>query len=210
MKLKSQGKTALLLLMTAALTGCNTGLSPVRDETPSVAATVPATPSPVAGSADAAATRPRVLFDSENDSFDASGAGALDYALSLTGTRYRYGGTSPREGFDCSGFVQYVFGHFGVELPRTARDMAGALPRIRRDELRPGDLVFFNTSGKTFSHVGIYLGDDKFVHAPSTASKRVMVSNLNDDYWRARLTGLRRAPASALAVSLLDRELNTL
>lgn len=204
MKLIPNGKLAILALVAAGLTGCNAGL-PVLDDAPAVATT--AQPSPVAGGTTDAAPRPRVLFDSENDSFDAANPDALDYALSLTGTRYRYGGTSPREGFDCSGFVQYVFGHFGVELPRTARDIAESLPSVGRAELKPGDLVFFNTNGRTFSHVGIYIGDEKFVHAASSASKRVMVSDMNDDYWRKRLTGLRRPPAAALAVSVLGGDL---
>jgi cell wall-associated NlpC family hydrolase len=142
------------------------------------------------------------MFDSENDNFD-SGSNALTYALSLTGTRYHYGGTSPSEGFDCSGFVQYVFSHFGIELPRTAHDMAESLPKVRRDALRPGDLLFFNTNGRTYSHVGIYVGNDRFVHAPSTSSKIVMISDLSEEYWRKRLTGMRRPPGQALAVSLL-------
>jgi cell wall-associated NlpC family hydrolase len=195
-------------LLGALLSGCNASLPFVRDEALAAGRVAKSDPSETAGSA---ATKrgtqqqARVLFDSEYDSFDSSeSSDTLAYALSLTGTRYRYGGTTPAEGFDCSGFVRYVFGHFGVELPRSAREMAAALPKVDADERRPGDLVFFNTNGKPFSHVGIYLGNGRFVHATSSRTKLVMVSELSDSYWSKRLNGVRRPPAEALALSLIE------
>jgi cell wall-associated NlpC family hydrolase len=187
------------------LSGCNAGLPFIRDEAPAAAPVAQSKSSETAGSAalaQGAQSPARILFDSEYDSFDSSNT--LDYALSLTGTRYRYGGTSPREGFDCSGFVRHVFGHFGVELPRSAREMAAALPKVDTEDRQPGDLVFFNTNGKPFSHVGIYLGNGKFVHATSSRTNLVMVSELNEPYWTKRLNGVRRPPAEVLAVSLLS------
>ncbi|MGQ0657322.1 MAG: C40 family peptidase [Chromatiales bacterium] len=116
----------------------------------------------------------------------------LHYALSLTGMPYRFGGSSPREGFDCSGFVQHVFARLGVILPHNANAMASQLPRLATPERRPGDLVFFNTNGRPHSHVGIYLGGDRFIHATSRAGRTVKVSSLREPYWQRRLDGLRR------------------
>jgi cell wall-associated NlpC family hydrolase len=116
----------------------------------------------------------------------------INYALSLQGTPYRYGKETPEEGFDCSGFVKHVYGRHGVWLPRTVREMASALPTVPNYELRSGDLVFFNTSGKTYSHVGIFINEDKFIHAPSQRMGRVLVSSMNNSYWRQRFVGVRR------------------
>lgn len=116
----------------------------------------------------------------------------VNYALSLQGAPYRYGKESPREGFDCSGFVKHVYEQHGVTLPRTTREMARSLPAVGKNERRPGDLVFFNTSGKPFSHVGIYVGNDSFVHAPSSHTGRVIVSSLGRPYWWQRFIGVRR------------------
>lgn len=116
----------------------------------------------------------------------------VQYALSLQGIPYRYGKESPEEGFDCSGFVKHVYGRYGIALPRSANAMASVLPPISPYELRPGDLVFFNTSGKTYSHVGIFVNDDKFIHAPSQRTGRVLVSNLTNSYWQKRFVGARR------------------
>lgn len=116
----------------------------------------------------------------------------VSYALSLQGTPYRYGGSSPREGFDCSGFVYHVYSQDGLRLPRTSSEMARTLLAISAEQLRPGDLVFFNTSGRPFSHVGVYIGNNQFVHAPSRRGQHVKISNLNETYWKARLEGFRR------------------
>lgn len=208
MKLPISTRWGCCALLGALLSGCNTSLPFVREEASAAGSLARSTSSPTAGSAAierGAQPKARILFDSEYDTFDSSEpSDTLAYALSLTGTRYRYGGTSPAEGFDCSGFVRYVFGHFGVELPRSAREMAAALPKVNADERRPGDLIFFNTNGRPFSHVGIYLGNGRFVHATSSRTRLVMVSELSDSYWSRRLNGVRRPPAEALAMSLLE------
>jgi cell wall-associated NlpC family hydrolase len=113
------------------------------------------------------------------------------YALSLAGTPYHYGGTSPRTGFDCSGFVRYVFRHsLDVHLPRTVKAMSRIGRPIRFSQLRPGDLVFYNTEHRRYSHVGIYLGKRRFVHSPSSGES-VKVSNLSG-YWAKHYSGARR------------------
>ncbi len=123
------------------------------------------------------------------------GTGVINYALSLQGAPYRYGKASPEEGFDCSGFVMHVYGKHGVRLPRTANDMASALPAVPPSDLSPGDLVFFNTSGRTFSHVGIFINNGKFIHAPSKRTGHITISSLNNSYWRKHFTGIRRPRA---------------
>jgi cell wall-associated NlpC family hydrolase len=115
------------------------------------------------------------------------------YAVSLIGSPYRLGGISPETGLDCSGFVGHVFRQTtGIVLPRDSHAISEAAQPLAKTELLPGDLVFFNTLNRAFSHVGIYLGDDRFVHAASSRSGAVMVSNINDRYWRERFDGARR------------------
>lgn len=111
-------------------------------------------------------------------------------ALALRGAPYRNGGTTP-EGFDCSGFVQYVFGQHGLALPRETREQFRMGSRVSRSQLRPGDLVFFTTVAPGASHVGIVVGDDQFVHAPSSRGV-VRVERLSAEYWRRRFVGARR------------------
>ncbi len=114
------------------------------------------------------------------------------YALSLDGTPYKYGGTSPESGFDCSGFVGHVFKQsLGKSLPRSTEEISRIGTKLDLDELRPGDLVFYNTLKKRYSHMGIYLGEGKFIHSPSTG-KSVTVVNMNDSYYRKRYNGARR------------------
>lgn len=120
------------------------------------------------------------------------------YAVSLVGSPYRLGGTSVETGLDCSGFVGHVFKQSaGIVLPRDSQGMSEAAEPLAQDELRPGDLVFFNTLNRVFSHVGIYLGDGRFVHAASSRSGAVMVSSLADRYWRERFDGGRRVASPA-------------
>jgi cell wall-associated NlpC family hydrolase len=112
-------------------------------------------------------------------------------ALSLTGIQYKYGGKTPETGFDCSGFVRYVFSHAtNLSLPSTAHAIAQIGHSIKKEELQPGDLVFFNTLKSAFSHVGIYLGDNKFIHAPRTGAE-VRVEKLSS-YWLSRFDGAQR------------------
>jgi cell wall-associated NlpC family hydrolase len=113
-------------------------------------------------------------------------------ALSLVGVPYRYGGQSPDTGFDCSGLVQYLYNEvWGVTLPRRAQDMSRVGSVVARHELAAGDLVFFDTLREPYSHVGIYLGNHKFVHAPSSGG-RVEVVVMTDRYWVRRYNGARR------------------
>ena len=116
----------------------------------------------------------------------------LTQAMGLLGVPYKRGGTSEETGFDCSGFVRYLYEKsFGQLLPRRADEQAKATESIDRNELQPGDLVFFNTMKRTFSHVGIYVGDGKFIHAPRTG-KAIRVDDMRSAYWQKRFNGARR------------------
>ena len=126
------------------------------------------------------------------DRAPATAQDAIDQAMDLLGIGYRRGGSSPETGFDCSGFVSHVFREgLGLILPRSSKEMSKSGEAINRDELRPGDLVFFNTMRRAFSHVGIYLGDNQFVHAPRSGG-RVRIEDLRDGYWMKRFNGARR------------------
>ena len=123
--------------------------------------------------------------------------GLASTALTYLGINYRFGGDSPSQGFDCSGLVRYAAEKsLGLKLPRRSAEMARQGESIKRNELERGDLVFFNTRGQRFSHVGIYLGDGKFVHAPSSGSK-VRVESMNIGYWQKRYNGARRLAANS-------------
>jgi len=113
-------------------------------------------------------------------------------ALALSGTPYKFGGASPETGFDCSGFVRYVFNQAAnLTLPHGARAISQLGKSIPVDQLQPGDLVFFNTLKKAFSHVGIYIGEGRFIHAPSSGGG-VHVVDMNSAYWAKRFNGARR------------------
>jgi cell wall-associated NlpC family hydrolase len=111
-------------------------------------------------------------------------------ALSLRGTPYRNGGSDP-SGFDCSGFTQYVFAQFGVSLPREVREQYRVGKSVKPDDLVAGDIIFFATTDPGPSHVGIAIGGDEFVHAPSTTGV-VRVEHLGSSYWSPRILGARR------------------
>jgi cell wall-associated NlpC family hydrolase len=113
------------------------------------------------------------------------------FAMTLRDIRYRHGGRAPKTGFDCSGFVQYVFAHVGIDLPDTSANQFEDGVRVARSELRTGDLVFFHTRGKNVSHVGIYLDNGRFIHSPSSG-KRVRIDELSDRYWAQRYVGAKR------------------
>ena len=116
----------------------------------------------------------------------------IDNAMQLIGVRYRWGGNTPQSGLDCSGFVRYVFNDtFGFLLPRKSAQMSKVGMEVGKEELRPGDLVFFNTMRHAFSHVGIYVGDNKFIHAPSRG-KSIRVDDMTKIYWEKRYNGARR------------------
>lgn len=136
----------------------------------------------------------------QNDTFSLKSAtekvwtGAQDiavYALGLIGVNYKFGGNTPDAGLDCSGLVRYVFQEVtGVTLPRTAREMGKIGEKVALSELKPGDLVFFNTRRFAYSHVGIYLGDNRFIHAPNKGSE-VEIAQI-DAYWKKHFNGARR------------------
>lgn len=114
------------------------------------------------------------------------------YALSLIGVDYRFGGNTPDQGLDCSGLIRYVFQQAtGLSLPRSAREQARMGESVSKDKLQPGDLVFFNTRRFQFSHVGLYIGDNRFIHAPSSGGA-VQVVNLDNAYWQKAFNGARR------------------
>jgi len=113
-------------------------------------------------------------------------------AMGFLGVPYRRGGNSVETGFDCSGFVRAMYEQtVGLLLPRRAEQQAAATQPIERHELQPGDLVFFNTMRRTFSHVGIYVGDGKFIHSPKPGAQ-VRVEDMNVSYWKSRFDGARR------------------
>jgi len=118
------------------------------------------------------------------------GAGAARHALEMRGKPYRPGGNSPR-GFDCSGLVQYSYAQVNLRLPRSTEDQWAGSRAVARKEIRPGDLLFFHQEGKRNSHVAIYIGDGRFVHAPSSG-KQVSTASLTDRYWTQHFAGARR------------------
>ena len=176
-------------------------------------------PTPVATSATAPATDPIARFLIDKGLLNASAASlpgesafvsrlrdrASDMvltAMNFLGVPYRRGGNSAEQGFDCSGFTRHVFeSSLGLLLPRRADEQATTvgLLNIKRNELKPGDLVFFNTLRRTFSHVGIYVGEGRFIHAPRPGGE-VRVEDMGAAYWSTRVTGARRADTGADAV----------
>lgn len=134
---------------------------------------------------------------------EADAAELILRSLGLLGVEYRFGGNTPASGLDCSGFVRHVYREaLGLTLPRRADEMSAIGTPLTRTQLRPGDLVFFNTLGRPFSHVGLYMGEGRFVHAPSTGNV-IRVEPLSARYWAQRFEGGRRIP---LSNSLLARD----
>jgi cell wall-associated NlpC family hydrolase len=168
-----EGAFLFLVVLTGALAGCGGGEA-VRRDAPSAGIAMPRT-WPVVPPEDPARAN-----------------AVLMRALGLVGTPYRYGGNSPEGGFDCSGLVNYVFRDAAeVRLPRTSRELAALQgPRLAPERLAAADLVFFG-SGGTVSHVGIYVGEGRFVHAPSTGGT-VRLDHLDGPYWASHYTGARR------------------
>jgi cell wall-associated NlpC family hydrolase len=170
------GGLAACLLASVIVAGCASGGSVPRPQ-PFPGANTPAPPEnrdavPSAETADLIAT-----------------------AMALRGTPYRNGGTEPSRGFDCSGFVQWVFAQHGTTLPRETREQYGEGHKLDRDDVRAGDLVFFETVSRGPSHVGIALGAGQFVHAPSSRGV-VRVENYTSGYWASRWIGARRISKS--------------
>ena len=149
-----------LLLIALVLSACSS-LLPPRSQSPS---STPAAPLPISQSGNEVAI----------------------YALDLIGTGYRFGGKNPEAGLDCSGMVSYIYREAaGIKISGSAADIAKRGKEIDRQSLRPGDLIFFNTEHKPFSHVAIYIGDNRFVHAPST-NGRVRIDRLDNRYYAER------------------------
>lgn len=120
-----------------------------------------------------------------------AGEKVVNIAAEFLGTPYRYGGDSPREGFDCSGLVFFSFEQMGLKVPRTAADQRKAAERVPRDDLEPGDLVFFRSSRGRVDHVGIYAGEGRFIHAPNSGSV-VSYASLDDPYYRSHFVSAGR------------------
>ena len=140
----------------------------------------------------AACGRSPVRPDTRTELQKATANEVLFRAISLVGTPYRYGGNTPQTGFDCSGLIGYIFRDVtGVSLPRSAEAISElAAPKIGRAKLAPGDLVFFR-DGRTVSHIGIYVGEGRFVHAPNSGGT-VRIDPLDGDYWRQHYDGAKR------------------
>jgi cell wall-associated NlpC family hydrolase len=172
----------LLSVMTAAC--ASSGAVPRPFPTPG-ASTAPAPGSSAAApSADEAPAQPAETM-------------LIDTALGLRGAAYRNGGSDPN-GFDCSGFTQYVFAQHGITLPRDTRDQFQVGEKVKLEDVKTGDLVFFHTVARGVSHVGIAVNDDEFVHAPSTAGV-VRVEHLSSAYWSRRFIAARRVSRVQLA-----------
>lgn len=125
-------------------------------------------------------------------------------AMGFLGVPYKWGGTSAETGFDCSGFVRAIYKQsVGLLLPRQAEQQAAATQEIEKIDLQPGDLVFFNTMRRAFSHVGIYVGDGKFIHSPRAGSE-VRVDSLSLSYWQRRFDGARRVAGATSTQAILN------
>ncbi|MBL8484465.1 MAG: C40 family peptidase [Rhodocyclaceae bacterium] len=169
-------RRAAALLLVWLVAGCAT--RPPEPARPEPGAAVPA-PSYIAAASQDALTE------------------AALYALALVDRHYRYGGRNPDSGLDCSGMVSHIYENVaGLRLPHNAAQIAAATRPVERAALQPGDLVFFNTQGRAYSHVGLYLGENRFVHAPSSSGKYVKVESLDKPYFASRYNGARTlAPA---------------
>lgn len=129
-------------------------------------------------------------------------------ALSLIGIAYKFGGSTPMRGLDCSGFIRYIFKQsLRLNMPRTAAEQAHVGIPIKKQELQAGDLVFFNTRGRVNSHVGLYLGEDKFIHAPRTG-KQIEIDSLKSSYWAKRYNGARRIIYDKATLDMITTDSN--
>jgi cell wall-associated NlpC family hydrolase len=136
-----------------------------------------------------------------SDKMEAKASELVVNAMTFLGVPYKRGGTNASTGFDCSGFVRAIFEQTaGLVLPRKANEQAAAAQKIDRADLQPGDLVFFNTMRRAFSHVGIYVGEGKFIHAPKPGAE-VRVESLSVAYWSRRFDGARRVAVQPQAAA---------
>ena len=183
-------RAVLLIVLVVGTTACASSGAvphpfPIPSGPPAAAAPPPVVPDPPV----ATRTDPTPIVIAPADA-DGEGYALAGTALSLRGAPYRNYGADP-SGFDCSGFVQYVFKQYGRALPREVREQFRVGKQIARDRLEPGDLVFFTTVSSGASHVGIAIGGDQFVHAPSSTGV-VRVERLSSSYWSPRFLGARR------------------
>lgn len=150
--------------------------------------------SPVSAPAQAVA---EVTARNRDDSGERVADDVVFHALALLGIDYRHGGRAPLTGLDCSGLVRHVYREAkGIDLPNTSREMSRVGVTVTREALAPGDLVFYHTLRRAFSHVGIYLGGNRFIHAPSTGGE-VRIDDMSAAYWARRFDGARRIDANA-------------
>jgi cell wall-associated NlpC family hydrolase len=170
-----RARAGILLLLTVVGAACASSGSVPRP--------FPGAPSPPSSTAAPAAPSPAPS--------DLLPSAVVTTALTLRGTPYRNGGSEPSQGFDCSGLVQWVFAQHGTSLPREVREQFEVGEDVGEDEVRPGDLVFFETVSRGPSHVGIALGGGEFVHAPSSRGV-VRVENYESKYWASRWVGAKR------------------
>ncbi|MFA7523045.1 MAG: C40 family peptidase [Halothiobacillaceae bacterium] len=187
-------------IATAALTlasGCATQLSGPSASLPGDETLAADAPSSLA---ELLPQRPLNTIDTHSGMHSRSSEAVLQ-AVAQLGTPYRWGGESAQQGFDCSGLTQHVYRKADLHLPRSSSQQYQATDRIERDELRPGDLVFFRLKGSRIDHVGIYAGDDRFIHAPSKG-KTVSFASLKNRYWARRYAGAgRTAEANKLQLA---------
>ncbi|MBC7489059.1 MAG: C40 family peptidase [Glaciimonas sp.] len=135
---------------------------------------------------------PRSKFQQFTEQLTERATDLAQSAIGLIGIHYEYGGNTPQTGLDCSGLVRYVFKEaLGINLPRTSVELSREGEKVDQQDLKPGDLVFYNTLRRSFSHVGIYLGDNKFIHAPRTGAA-VRIESMDIAYWKNRFNGARR------------------
>ncbi|MES2355959.1 MAG: C40 family peptidase [Pseudomonadota bacterium] len=163
--------------------------------------------------------KPNSILSGTVENVRATASELIIHAMGLLGVNYQYGGNTPSTGFDCSGFVSHVFREAaGVALPHSAYQMSLVGQKISNKELQPGDLVFYNTLKRAFSHVGIYVGNNQFIHSPSPG-KAVEIVDMKDRYWLNRYQGARRVPqldqpaapsAQTIQKELKDADLSTL
>lgn len=198
--LKATEATASLPMMSVAAPLANA--LPLFNPAPRLAQSVlPADPAALLASVAASAPSEQAAVDGDSAVLAPTGLrkALVDLAMTLRHIRYVRGGHTPTTGFDCSGFVRYVFGQaIGLHLPRNAASQFLAGLKVKRTDMQPGDLVFFRTAGRhgRISHVGIYLDNGQFIHSPSRG-ETVRVDNLSDRYWARRFAGAKRPEAIA-------------
>ena len=184
-----------LLVLTLMVGSLLTACAPLSSRS---ANTMPQAQTPSPGRAQAEA---RITADAA-DSATNQNSELIVRSLGLLGIDYKWGGNTPEEGMDCSGFVRYVFRDaLGLNLPRRSEEISAFGDPVERDRLIPGDLVFFNTMRRPFSHVGLYIGNQQFIHAPSTGNV-IRVESIRVNYWARRYDSARRITAANTSAGL--------